>query len=383
MKLRVLVTGGGTGGHIYPIVAVVTELQIFAAQRGINLEIRYLGAPGPYRQLLWENGLKVQTIPSSKLRRYFAWQNLIDFPKFIVGLLAALWKIYWFMPDVLLSKGGPGALPVVLAAYFYRIPIIIHESDSVPGLTNAFSAKFAKIVTVAFPSTAAYFKDQKKEVVVVGNPIRRYLFEEEMAPAKAKRFFGFSDRLPLILFWGGSQGSVRINQFVLRVLPALLQFSQVFHQTGKTNYDSFVSEVVTVLADLPAEIQNRYKAIDYFEKDLRLVLQAADLVVSRAGAGAIFEIAAFGRPAILIPLPESAGNHQSLNAALYSQTGAAIVIEESNLLPNLFVNQVQNLLTQPEKLLAMNRAALNFSKPEAALKLAQLILTIKGDGFLD
>lgn len=373
-KYRVLITGGGSGGHIYPLVSVISELQILAAQEEIELEVRYLGVAGPYESLLGENGIRVQKILSSKLRRYFSLANIIDGPKFILSVFQALWKMFWFMPDILFTKGGPGALAVVFVARFYRVPIIVHESDTVPGMSNLITAKHAKAIVVSFPLTAEYFGG--RNTILVGNPIRRYLFNDPLTQVKAKLFMGFDADLPLVLILGGSQGAVRINDFILDNLTELVQFTQIFHQTGRANYESVVGEGAVVSRDLPEELKKRYKAIDYLEKDMRIALTAADLVVSRAGSGSIFEIAAFGKPSILIPLPGSvaAGGHQEKNAEEYSANGAAIVIEEPNLLPNLFLKELRNLLGNPQKLAAMAAAAKEFAKPDAALKLAQLIL---------
>ncbi len=376
-KLRLLVTGGGTGGHIYPIVSVVAELQILSQKLGIDTEVKYFGVSGDYRNLLEENGIEVEPIIGGKWRRYFSLTNFIDGPKFILGLLQSIWKIFWFMPKVVFSKGGPGALSVVMAARFYRIPVVIHESDAFPGMTNSISSRFAKVITIAFPAAANYFRG---EVIVTGNPVRRYLFGEKLTMKTGKGVLEFDTELPLLLVLGGSQGSKRINEFVVKNLTKLLEITQVFHQTGKNNYSLVLNEAGKVLQTLPINLQKRYKAVDYLEKDLSLVMQACDLVLSRAGAGSIFEIAAFGKPSILIPLPESANNHQLMNATDYAATGAAIVFEEENLRAELFFEQLINLLNHPDKLEKMSRAATKFSHPEAASNIAKIILKLGGYG---
>src|SRR3989344_987787 len=172
-RFRVLTTAGGTAGHIYPIVAVVSELQTMAAEQQVNLEVRYLGAYGPFKGFLQENNIKVQKVANSKLRRYFAWQNFVDGPKFVWSVLQSLWKIYWFMPDVLFSKGGPGSLAVVLVARFYRVPVIVHESDAISSITTQITSKFADVVAVSFASLTGEFPN--KEVIYTGNPVRKYL----------------------------------------------------------------------------------------------------------------------------------------------------------------------------------------------------------------
>lgn len=299
-RFRVLTTGGGTAGHVYPIGAVVAELQTIAASKNIPLEVRYLGAHGPFKEFLEQNNIKVQRVAGSKIRRYFSWQNFVDVPKFIYSLCQALWKVFWYMPDVLFSKGGPGSLAVVLVARFYRIPVVVHESDAIPSITTRITSKFAKTIAISFEAAGKYFEG--REVVFTGNPVRKYLLSDPTTTQKAKGYFGFDPNGPLLLILGGSQGSTSVNDFIIDVLPDLLKTTQVLHQTGKNDYERVIKEAGVVLGDLPEEVQTRYKALDFFEKDIRIALQGADLVLSRAGASAIFETAAFGKPSILIPL---------------------------------------------------------------------------------
>ncbi|MCR4260896.1 MAG: UDP-N-acetylglucosamine--N-acetylmuramyl-(pentapeptide) pyrophosphoryl-undecaprenol N-acetylglucosamine transferase [Candidatus Colwellbacteria bacterium] len=371
-RFRVLTTGGGTAGHIYPIAAVVAELQTMASEQQVNLEVRYLGAYGSFKGFLEENNIRVQRVANSKLRRHFNWQNFIDVPKLVWSVFQSLWKVYWFMPDVLFSKGGPGSLAVVLAARFYCIPIIVHESDAIPSITTRITSKFANVVAVSFASTTGNFPN--KEVIHTGNPIRKYLLTDPISKEKGRGYFGFNPSEPLVLILGGSQGSTSINDFILDVLPDLVKSVQVLHQTGKEDYQRIVHEAGVALEKLPEEMQVKYKAIDYFEKDIRIAYQGADLVISRAGASATCEIAAFGKPSILIPLPWAANDHQRANAAEYQKLGAAIVMEQDNLLPHIFLNNVAGLLANQEKLVAMGEAAKGFYKSDAASNLAQVIL---------
>ena len=379
-KIRVLVTGGGTGGHIYPILSVVAEMQTAALGRDISLKIRYVGAAGKkYRRLLRENGVEVRKILGSKFRRYFSFANFIDFPKFLISLFQAFWKLFWFMPDVVFSKGGPGSIPVVLAARFYRFPVVIHESDSVPSVTGKFTARFAKVIATSFETAGRYFENSKGRVILTGNPIRTSLLKEKMTHSKAKAFLEFDKELPLILVLGGSQGAQLINNFILDNLKDILSVTQIFHQTGIKNYDKVAGEFAVLEKELPEEITKRYKAIDYFSNDISIALTACDLVLSRPGAGGIFEIAAFQKPSILVPITDSANNHQMLNAIEYSKTGAAIVFEEENLLPNLFLGRLKELFGDADKLISMSKATAEFYKPDAAQKLAQILFTIKSE----
>jgi len=335
--LRVALTGGGTGGHIYPLVAVAEELERISIDRKLIMEIRYFGAVDSYRADLEDAGIKVSRIISGKMRRYFSFLNIIDIPKIFIGFLQALVKFYFFMPDVLFSKGGTGAFPVVLVAWFYRIPVIIHESDAQPGLNNLFSARFAKRIAVSFEKALEYF-DPKKSACV-GSPLRNSLISNKPDMQSAKGDFGFDPARPLVVFLGGSQGSKKINDLILLSLKNLLAETQVLHQTGAANFAEVENTVKSTFPEVLSETNGKspYRLFPYLDLDgVRLALSAANLIVARAGSN-IFEIAAFSKPAILIPLAESANGHQSINAREFAKTGAAIVIEETNLLPGIFL----------------------------------------------
>ena len=371
--LRILFTGGGTGGHIYPILAVAEELKSLGKTVNVEMELKYLGAPERYADLLEANGIKVSRIFSAKLRRQFDLRNFADIPKFFISFFQALWKILFWMPDVLFSKGGPGALPVILAAKFYRVPLIIHESDAAPGLANKLSSRFADRIGISFKSAAASLKN--KNIALTGNPIRRS-FLEIIDQAAAKKNFGFNPAQSVILVVGGSQGSTRINSFFMDIVGELLKDYQILHQTGKNNFDEFKKELEVVLKNFSAEEKARYKIVPYFENDIKEAYAAADLIISRAGSGSIFEIAAMGKPSILIPLPEAANNHQVQNAYEYAGSGGAVVLEETNFKPHILLEQIKKILTDPQKIKSMSEAAKNFSKPEAAKRIAEEILNL-------
>ncbi len=382
--LRILFTGGGTGGHIYPIIAVTEELQMIVGQS--KLDLRYFGAAGPYRNLLETNGIKVSKILSAKLRRYFDLRNFFDIPILLpLSIIQAFWKVFWFMPDVLFSKGGPGSLPVVLAAKFYRVRIIIHDSDSIMGLANRIASRWADRIAVSFDSTAkALFEDAKLagKVTLVGNPIRRSLISGDILDSQtAKKIFGFNPEKPVILVIGGSQGAVKINDFMLEIAEELIKDCQVLHQTGVKNFNDVKKELDIILRNHSEEEKSRYKIVPYFEKDLKDAYSAADLVICRASSGSIFENAIFGKPSILIPLPsEVVGDHQITNAYEYAKNGSAIVIEEPNLKPNIFLTQLKKLFSEPEKLKEMSEAAKKFTKPEPTRKIAEEILKLASQG---
>ncbi|PIR06902.1 UDP-N-acetylglucosamine--N-acetylmuramyl-(pentapeptide) pyrophosphoryl-undecaprenol N-acetylglucosamine transferase [Candidatus Jorgensenbacteria bacterium CG_4_8_14_3_um_filter_38_10] len=372
-KIKILLTGGGTGGHIYPLIAVADSLIKITKE---SVEIFYLGPENPLNNEFKERGIKVYKILSSKLRRYFDLANFLDIPKFFLSCFQTLWRLYWLMPDVVFSKGGPGALAVILAAKFYFIPVIIHESDAIPGLTNKISSHFAKRIGISFKRTASFFPASK--TALVGHPLRpTVLPEQAIGKEAAKQFLSFDVNIPLLLVLGGSQGSTRINNFIINNLDKLLPLAQIYHQTGKNNYQEALAASGEVLRNIDQSFHSRYHLVDFLDSmKLRDSLAAADLVISRAGAGTIFEIAAFGKPSILIPLPEAASHHQLFNAYDYAESGAAVVIEEANLKINIVLNQIQKILFSSQNISSMAEAARSFARPQAAEIIAREILKL-------
>lgn len=402
--LRVLLTGGGTGGHIFPLIAVAEELKTQSEKSNLKLDIRYFGPLAlEYYQEITNHGIKYNSVISSKLRRYWSFLNLLDGFKFLGSLFQVLWKIYWFMPEVIFSKGGPGSLAVVLAGKFYFIPVVIHESDSIPGLTSRLSSFFAKKIFLGFEGASQYFSagggfppppgygragssGGKSRIEVVGNPIR-YSFSEQIEAVRAagvkgqiecKKSFSFNAQEPVVLFIGGSQGAERINNFVLENLIDLIKNFQVLHQVGSNNYDNYKKEYEFASKGWNNLMKSRYKFAGFLSSEQMVVaLTAADIIVSRSGAGAIFEMAAFGKPAVLVPLLESANGHQQQNAVLYENAGAAVVVEQQNFFGSLVIKELRDLLLDKQRLQKMSLAASNFYKPKAAATIAQYLLNLK------
>ncbi len=380
MKIfRVLLNGGGSGGHIYPLLAVIEALQGLGLETNRPIELRYIGAPKQYEMRLKASGASVRRIMESKLRRYFSLAIIWDFIKFIFSLPQAFWYVFWFMPDVAFSKGGPGALAVLYACRFYRVPIVIHESDAIPGLTTRLAVKFASKVTLSFAGATTYLPDNFG-TETVGNPVRNELVfgPNERTPearAAAKLALGFSAELPLIVVLGGSQGATAINRFILDYLQFLLEKYQVLHQTGLSNYPEHHRASLAAMENTGEKDRERYKDVPFLERDLRTALMAADLVISRSGAGAIFEIAAAGKASILIPLENSASDHQNENAFQYREAGACAVLKEENM-GNAAVVQhlITSLMADETQLKKMSENAKLFAKPSAAKDLALIIL---------
>lgn len=386
-KVRILLVGGGSGGHIYPLIAVAQKLRQFAANMGNRrLDLRYFGDAGGYEGLLINNGVKCESVASSKLRRYFSFKNIIDFFKFFVAVFQSLWKVFWFMPDAVFSKGGPGSLPIIFVCKLFSIPIVVHESDSVPGLTNLISGKLAKKVFLSFASAKSYFLG--RDVDMVGNPVRNELIMEKQAEGaakitdmdkkEAKTKFGFSLNMPVLLILGGSQGATAINDFVIKNIETLAAKFQILHQIGKGNFNEFKADYDFLSKTLPETVKNNYKFFAYFEDNLKDAYIVADLVLARASAGTIFELAYFGKPAILVPLPDAANDHQQLNAIELERVGASITIEQENFLSHLVLLQLETEISKPDKLEKMSAAASAFYKPFSADKIATYLLSLGG-----
>ncbi len=370
---RILLAGGGTGGHIYPLLAVAEQLNRDAA----DTELHYVGDPGIFEPEFLSRGIKIHKVMTGKIRRYFSPLNLIDIPKTFIGLIQSFFVVYWIMPDVLFSKGGPGSVGAVIAAWFHMVPILIHESDAVPGLSNLISAKFAKRIAVSFENAARYFIPPK--LIRTGNPIRPGMLSQKMDSASAKETLGFSTDTPLLLVLGGSQGSQKINEFIVQILKQIVPQTQILHQTGIPNFSEVkkMAEASFLDIDVKLEIKNRYQPMAYLDQvTMARALSAADLVIARAGSGTIFEIASFGKASVLIPLPSAANDHQRENAYAYTATGAGIVVEEANFSASIFANQITKFLSSPDLMAKAGENALKFARPDAAKILTEEILKL-------
>jgi len=359
--MRILFTGGGSGGHVFPIIAIK---EAFLEPHNFY----YLG-PDSFAKENFENQqIKTKFIFAGKIKRYFSLGLPIEIIKTIFGFIQSLWYLFFWMPDVIFSKGGYGSFPVILAGWIYRIPIVLHDSDSIPGLANKILAKFAKKIILSFPNSAKYFKKSAQgrsasggKIIVIGNPIRKELLEGDKN--KAREIFKISTlstslgaSKPVILITGGSQGAEKINEIVINTLPRLLEISEIIHSCGERNFKN---------TEKDAQKSPNYHLYPFLKaEELKHAYALSDLIISRAGAGNIFEIAALGKPSILIPLPNSAQEHQRQNAYDFKGDGRCIVLEQENLTPNLFLEQISNLLSDSALMQAMSEKAKTFYNPQ-------------------
>ncbi len=368
--MRIVFTGGGTGGHIFPIIAIVRELKKIRP----DFRFYFIGPKDKLGSLLLsQEGIKVKHILAGKIRRYWGFraffQNLFDIFKIAIGFLQSFFYLFFLFPDLVFSKGGYGAFATSLLSRIFLIPVILHESDASPGLVNKLISKFALEVFVSFPlESTEYFPPRK--IISVGNPIRKKITEG--AKEEAKKLFELKEGKPIILILGGSQGSQRINNLIINILPQLLNNFQVLHQTGAKNFNQTKAEAGVMVQKPLINYYHPYPFLN--ETEIKHALKIADLIVSRAGSGSIFEITACGKPSILIPLPESAQNHQIKNAYACQKAGACVVIEEKNLTSHFFFEKLKYFFSRPEQLKKMAISAENFSRPKAAEIIAGYIV---------
>jgi len=372
--MRILFTGGGSGGHIFPIIAVRQAFNslIELPENDKEIKFYYLGPDKFAEGNLEKEGIKTKFILSGKLRRYFSLKTPIDFLKLIFGTLQSFIYLFFWMPDVIFSKGGYGSFPVVFVGWLYRIPIILHESDSTPGLANLSLARFAKRIILSFPKSAEAFGKYQRKTTVIGNPVRKDLLDGNIT--KARKIFNIISEKPIILILGGSQGAQKLNELVINTLPRLLQIAEIIHISGETDFKELQKET--------AKIQGYHLFAFLNSEELKHAYALASLIINRAGAGSIFEIAALGKPSILIPLPNAAADHQRKNAFDFADTnqatgeGRAIILDQENLAPNIFLEQITSLLENPQKMQQLGAKAKEFYSTDIADKIRDEILNL-------
>lgn len=347
---KIILTGGGTAGHVTPNIALIPELE----KRGY--EIYYIGSKdGIETKLMADFDIPYYGISSGKLRRYFDIKNFTDPARIMKGYVEAAKIIKKVEPDVIFSKGGFVTVPVVLAAKRKKVPCVLHESDLSPGLANRLCLPSATAVCANFPETLAHLPEEKAHLT--GSPIRKELFSGNRL--KGLDFCGFDTIRPVILVIGGSLGSVRVNEAVRDILPELLEQYQVIHLCGKDKLDDSLQGT------------EGYVQFEYIQKELCDLLDAADLVISRAGANAICELLALHKPNILIPLSlEASRGDQILNAESFQKQGFSYVIREEDLTAKGLLNAVSEVYENRKTYISAMEAS---DQHNAVTKVADII----------
>ena len=326
---KIVLTGGGTAGHVTPNIALFDELR----QNGY--ELYYIGSyEGMEKQLIEEQGVPYYGIDTGKLRRYFDLKNFTDPFRVLHGFEQASRILKEIRPDIVFSKGGYVSVPVVRAAHSLKIPAIIHESDMTPGLANKLSFSGASVICCNFPETLEHLP--KDKAVLTGSPIRKELLSGDKEAALA--FTGLPGEKPVLMIIGGSLGSVAVNNAVRSALPQLLQKFEIVHLCGKGNLDESLNGT-------PGYVQ-----YEYIGKELPDLYAMADVVISRAGANVICELLALKKPMILIPLPAAASRgDQLLNAQSFEKQGYAAVLQEEDITPDGLYEEVARVYEQQAK----------------------------------
>lgn len=370
--MRVLVSGGGTGGHIYPAMAVAMQLR-----EEYQAEILFLGSDdGLETEIVPAAGFRFATIKAGKLRRYISLETITGVMRVPVGMVEAINLVGTFRPGVAFTSGGYVAVPAGLAARFKRVPLLMHQQDVPPNLSNRLVAPLATRISVAFADSLAYFPARK--TLQLGNPVRQAMLDvRQTPPQEARRALGFERQEPLLLVTGGSQGARHLNQTVGEALPDLLAHCQVLQISGNALYNETRELCERALAALDEAVRRRYRLVAYLNEEMPLALQAADLVLCRSGASTLSELAALGKPSILVPLPPAIGSSpQEANAEMFGRNKAARVIKDGDLKPQVLVENVTSILTSSTLLEAMSNAASSLAKPRAAQEIAAEIVKI-------
>ena len=364
-QTTIVIAGGGTGGHTSPALAVAAllgERSIPCAWIGSRAGVEARRAP--------ERGIPYFAIPTGKLRRYWAWQNLTDVLVNVpAGVLGAARLLGRLRPRVVFATGGFVALPVVLAAAALRIPVVVHEQVSVPGLANRIAARFARRIAITFPESARHFPAAR--TAVTGNPLRPELRTGARADAIAR--FGLDAALPLVYVTGGAQGAQRLNRAVGGTLAPLLEHAQVIHQCGDNPATGDRQWLEARRAALPPALAARFTIVPSVGAELAGIYASAALVVARAGAGTVNECCQLGVPALYIPLPGTRGDEQTANARLVERAGGAAVLPQSELTPERLLAEIRRLLADPQGLKRMGERARTLAVPDAAERLVALL----------
>lgn len=368
--IKILFTGGGTGGHFYPIIAVAEEVNKLVDEQKIANVRMYYFSDAPYDEnALFENGIQFKKVSAGKLRTYFSIRNFFDLFKTAWGVVQGFVAVFQLYPDVVFAKGAYASFPTLLAARILGIPVIVHESDSAPGRVTKWAGGFATFVAVSYKESFPFFPADR--TAHVGQPVRPEL---EHPATGGLEYLELESGVPVIFVLGGSLGARIINDRILDALPELIGRFQIVHQTGKANFDEVKKRSDHILSD--SEYRSRYKPFPFLNVlAMRMAAGVASVIVSRAGS-AIFEIASWGVPSVIVPFTVSNNDHARKNAFAYARAGACEVVEEKNLTPHILISEIDRITGDLVLHDRMSAAAKDFFKPDAARKIAEKVLEI-------
>lgn len=331
---RILLTGGGTGGSVTPLLALLDDLQ--------GCEFLWIGTEkGPEREMVEKAGLEFESIRSGKLRRYFSIENFFDIFRFFYGFLESFTIINKFRPRLVLTAGSYVSVGVAIAAWIRGVPVFVHQQDARAGLANKLMAPFAKKISVTFEQSV---KDYGEKAICVGNPIRKEFQDNKIDKRTAKQKLGLRNEKPIVLVMGGGTGALAINELVKKSLNELTKFCQIIHLTGKDKDLGFAKI---------SSVNDSYKNFEFLDiEGMIKVYKVADIVVSRCGMASLTELCYYKKPSILIPMPAS---HQEDNAKIFSEKKAAVLLDQNKLEAVNFLQTIKNTLQDQELLTALSK----------------------------
>jgi UDP-N-acetylglucosamine--N-acetylmuramyl-(pentapeptide) pyrophosphoryl-undecaprenol N-acetylglucosamine transferase len=379
--LRLIATGGGTGGHTYPAITTIRTTRELLRGAGVELDVLYVGSAGGLEARVAEQEqLPFHAVSTGKLRRsanplrMISGQNLCDAGRLTRGLVEARRVVRAFRPDVVLSTGGYVAVPVGLAAATVDAPLLVHEQTTRLGLANRILLPRATTIALSSSTSVELLAPAvRSRAVVTGNPIRVELLDGDAdRGVKALGWTGWDSTLPTVYVTGGAQGSVQINRLVEAVLDWLLERANVVHQCGASS----LAQLQRRAEQLPAELAGRYRVIGFVGGELPDVQALADVVVSRSGAGTLAELTALGKPSVLIPLVPTGGNEQEHNARYLQQAGAARALLGKSPTAADLQDALDGLIANPALRAGMAAQAAQLGRPHAARDLAAVLLTL-------
>ncbi|MDD5625767.1 MAG: undecaprenyldiphospho-muramoylpentapeptide beta-N-acetylglucosaminyltransferase [Patescibacteria group bacterium] len=354
--MRIFLSGGGTGGSVSPLLAISQEIK----KKNPEVKFLFIGTKKgiPERELAQSYNIPYQPIFSGKLSRYFCWQNFLSPFLIIAGFLQSVFLILKYRPKAIVSAGGFVAVPLVWAGWFFRTPIFIHQQDVIPGLANKLMAPFAKIITVSLDKSLNDFS--KEKTILTGNPVRPDV--KNYSQERAIKRFDLENNLPTLLVVGGGTGAQQLNNLINKIIPELVKFCQIIHITGKRN-------ILNSKFQIPNS--NHYHQYEFLNEAMPDALTIADLVISRAGMGFLTELSILGKPAIIIPMPNS---HQEINAQYFAEQKAIVLMDQKNITTEILSDKIHQLIfsTSERSVLSLNISKL--AKPDAASKIAEIIL---------
>lgn len=362
---KILLTGGGTGGSVSPLLAIVNQLKNtpFMKGGGGGFDFLFIGSKnGPEKEMVEKEGIGFKAISSGKLRRYFSVKNILDLFFIIVGFFESIFIILKWKPDLIISAGSFVSVPVIWAGWILRVPILIHQQDVRAGLANKLMAPFAKVITVTFEES---LRDYGEKAVWTGNPTRQLTINNyQLSINEIKKKFELHNDLPVVLVIGGGTGAMAINELVWESLDELTKFCRIIHITGKGKNKEQEAK----------NKEHNYKSFEFLNAEqMAEAYAAADIVVSRAGMGVLTELSYLGKSTILIPIPDS---HQEDNAKIFKNKDAAIVLSQKGLDSKVFTENIKKLLDNKDLRDKLGENIKDAVKSGADQKIAEIISKI-------